>query len=226
MATDAFTPTLDQLRGFVRKQVPADMRKSMYRWLVSCPDPALPTVIANLQFEWEQVQQDQRLPTDLRAVSEFFLRLWESEDASFDVFKREARPVQTLQYASDPKGFEGIHLWRRDDGSQIVDARIFEVDVEVPTCRGGHFTFVSTDADGLKKFDSGRSSNQPRPYKFERSDGRATFWYVAANDASVLGIAPTTPSHFLDWVRRIHGETGAIVSAVRLTSRVLSDLYD
>lgn len=226
MKSNEFTPTLDELRGFVRKQITSDLRKSIYRWLVACPDPTLPSILFNLQLEWEQIQKDDKLSCEWRELGAFFLHLWESEAATLDSFAPEPRAKQSLQYAGFRSGFEGVRLWRHDDGSKIVAARTFDVDVVVPARRRRAFALWTSDAEGPEKFFDSGMSGSLLPFEYERSDGRVTFWYVAADDPATLGVVPTTARLFLEWVRRIHQEPNCTIRAVRLTSRALSDLYE
>lgn len=234
--TEPTPPDIETLRAFVRGELPDTEKSRIYRWLVRCPDPALPSVLFNLHFEWEQEKADVLLAKEARDLSIFFLTLWEKQSARFDAIRPMSRQQSRLKYAdAEQEPPEGIALTRLDDGSEIVDKREFRVEAFASSSRRRAVGLWTSDDENQPPecfFEKSLGAAHARcifddgPFLYERSDGRITFWFVAADESATVGTVPTSPDLILDWLRRLQGRDDCIISALRLTPRALTDLYE
>ncbi len=226
--------TESTLRCFVRGELSDEDESDLYRLLVRCSDPALPHVIENLRFEWEQEKQDSKLSDTGQRLGRMFLQLWRSGDAEVDTFLPEYTHTPALQVAQ--------HMVKSDEAGIAIHRRVEDDDtfLQIRALASDEYARVSvwatTDKENVRQmpnspFKPGTPEvaqlGETQEYELSAADKRVTIWFVATKSASSMGVIPPEKlDMFVDWLERVHSLEDGLITAVRFTPRVLTDYYE
>jgi hypothetical protein len=201
---------IDMLRRWVRNELAPAERREVGRWMLRCPDPALPEVLYGLVREHEEELADLSLRERAPARS-FVIDLWRRLlDGGHATIEALRPPAVAGGPVLGPAATANGIAFREVQGEVVVDLLIAEMDRRVAVLATSdlgdeHLLLEPAELAAGRYADVARWTPDP-------AEGRVTLWLVLAATA----IDPDAMRSLTD-VERLVARGAASVVAARWT---------